>query len=48
MSAEDTLNIKIEPVWGENDDSIQAEIHNGVLAGGTDGSMKWQRPLSGM
>ena len=36
LSAEETLNIKIEPVWGGTDDSISAGIHTGVLAGGVD------------
>lgn len=35
LSTEETLNIKIEPVWAGGDD-IQSGIRNGVLAGATD------------
>jgi hypothetical protein len=36
LSAEDTLNIKIDPVWGGGVDSIRTQVHNEVLAGGTE------------
>jgi len=36
LAAEDTLNIKIEPVWGSGVDGIRTQIHNEVLAGGTE------------
>ena len=35
LSTEETLNIKIEPVWA-GDDDIQSSIRSGVLAGATD------------
>ena len=36
LSAEETLNIRIEPVWGDTDDEIKNKLHNGVLAGDAD------------
>jgi len=36
LSAEETLDIRIEPVWGDTDDEIKNKLHNGVLAGDAD------------
>ena len=36
LLTEDTLNVKIEPVWGSSVDSIRSQLHNEVLAGSTE------------